>query len=481
MTPSPNPSPAGRLAVRLASIIALICFLALAGACLPTRPTTDRSGPVASDPQPSATKPGTPGSTGTTTGSAATGGSAATSGGSGSTSCPAPSGTTLSSGTTAGSSQPSVNRADARASIAAVGDIITHQMVIDGAKVAGTDRYDFAPDFQYVRDILGAADLAAMNFEGSLPGPPFTGFPLFRAPDELPFDMAKAGFDIAWMPNNHTYDGKSTTSFYRMLDVIKQSGLRAIGARPSVQARSDAIVNLNGIRVGLLAYSYETGKDGKKNLNGNSVPAEIAPLIDTYNIMAKADQDRDIADLLVKAAALRREGAELIVLSMHWGTEWVTTSSAHQRALAQQLCDGGIEVIVGHHPHVLQEIVVLNQKAGDGQTLVFYSVGNFLHNMLPTDHNNKGYALDAIIARIVIERRDGKTRVSRAEVIPTFVSWVDKGKLRRHLIVPVIPALQNPSAYQSNKKLLQASLDRTRGIMARNKPSESIAIVEKAR
>ncbi|NLO36630.1 MAG: CapA family protein [Clostridiaceae bacterium] len=367
-------------------------------------------------------------------------------------------------------------------SLVAVGDVILHQSVIDGGLVASKPEpvYDYTPAFQYIRPIISGADLALANYEGTLAGPPYGGYPFFCAPDAIADALLDTGFDVAWTANNHTID-KGLQGVIRTASVFRDTGLTVVGTRPDETSRSDCVLDVSGFKIGLLAYTYETiGTPTRKALNGIPMPAGADPLIDSFNPDRPEAFERDLAALLERAAALRREGAELICLSLHWGQEYQTRSSRSQRDLAQRLADEGIELIIGHHPHVLQEIDVLQSADGIGQTLVFYSISNILHNMEYTTHNTKGYAQDAIVARIRLERTDGRVSVAAAEYVPTYVSRVAKGSGLQHLIVPVLEAIGDPKAYQSVPAELEASLARIRSVLADSQGTETIPISEKA-
>ncbi len=367
--------------------------------------------------------------------------------------------------------------------LVAVGDIILHQSVIDGGLVTSKPEpfYDYTPAFQYIRPIIEAAGLALANYEGTLAGPPYSGYPFFCAPDAIADALLDTGFDVAWTANNHTID-KGLEGVIRTANVFRGTGLTVVGTRPDENSRSDCVLDVSGFKIGLLAYTFETiGTPTQKALNGIPMPAAADPLIDSFNPDRPEAFERDLAAMIERAEALRREGAELICLALHWGQEYKTQSSRFQRDMASRLADAGIELIIGHHPHVLQEIDVLQSSSGSGQTLVFYSIGNILHNMEYNTHNTKGYAQDAIIARIWLERADGNVRVAAAEYVPTYVTRVAKGSGTQHLIVPVLAAIDDPASYQSVPAELAGSLERIRNVLGESSGTETLPVSEKAR
>jgi hypothetical protein len=371
-----------------------------------------------------------------------------------------------------------------RVTLAAVGDIILHQAVIDGGLVSGSSpaTYDFRPIFQYIRSILSASDITLANYEGTLAGAPYHGYPFFCGPDQIADALLDTGVDVVWTANNHTID-RGLAGVVRTATVFREKGFTVVGTRPDETTPADAVLDIGGIRVGFLAYTFETiGTETQKALNGISMPVGADPLIDSFNPYREASFTRDIGEMLSRAAHLREQGAEMICLSLHWGNEYKTRSSAYQRNMAQKLADAGIELIIGHHPHVLEEIEVLQSATTKRPTLVFYSLGNFVHNMDFDTHDSKGYAQDAVIARIHLLKKEGSVTVESAEYIPTYVVRVAKGdNLVQHLVVPVLPALADPAAYQTTAAEMQASLDRTNAVLAESKGNGQIPVRESGR
>ena len=367
-----------------------------------------------------------------------------------------------------------------RITLACVGDIILHQSVIDGGLTADGS-YNYDPIFQYVKPILQAADLTMANYEGTLAGSPYSGYPFFCAPDTIADALAASGVQVVWTANNHSID-KGLKGLIRTAEVFRDKGFMVIGTRPDETVRTDAVADVRGIKIGLMAYTFETiGTPGQKTLNGINLPDGADPLIDSFNPYRDDAMARDMAALLDRAAALREQGAEIICLSLHWGDEYKTRSNAYQRQMAQQLADAGIELIVGHHPHVLEEIDVLTCAATGKQTLVFYSISNFLHNMDFDTHATSGKAQDAVIARIYLLKDSSGVRVEKAEYIPTYVVRVPRGSGQQHLIVPVLAAMDNPAAFQTTTQEMTASLERITAILGDSQGTAELPVTQAAR
>jgi poly-gamma-glutamate synthesis protein (capsule biosynthesis protein) len=359
-----------------------------------------------------------------------------------------------------------------------------HEAVYDGALTnPGEDIpvYDFTPDFQYISPVLQDSDLVIGNFEGTLAGPPYSGWPRFCGPDAMADALNTAGFDVLCTANNHCID-KGLDGLIRTATVLREKGFIVIGTRPDIDSSMDTVTEVDGIKIGLLNYTFETtGTAKRKALNGIPIPDGADPLICSFNPYRETSFDADLERLLLRVEVLRMQGADVICLVLHWGEEYVTHSSAWQREMAQKLCDGGVDLIIGHHPHVLQEIDVLTSMVTGKQTLVYYSLGNFLGNWAYGTLGTSGKAQDGMIARVTfLKTQDGVT-IEKGEYIPTFVVRLHKGSELQHLIVPVLPASTDPSAYQTTEKDMLASYKRINKILGPCVGSAEIPVMEAAK
>lgn len=370
-----------------------------------------------------------------------------------------------------------------RATITAVGDILMHKAVIDDGLTTtaeGDTVYDFTPDFKYVSAIFKQSDLAFANFEGTLAGPPYTGFPAFSAPDEIADALYEAGFRVMGTANNHCID-RGLDGLIRTATVFREKGFTVIGTRPDTTSPMDTIEDLNGIKVGFINYTFETiGSESRRTINGIWLPEGAEDLVCSFNSYREDAYARDLAAILARADQLRSDGAEFICFSVHWGEEYQRQSVPWQRDVAQDLADGGIDLIIGHHPHVLEEAEVLTSQVTGKNTLVFYSLGNFLHNMNFGTLGTAGNAQDGAIARINLLKTEDGVRIEFAEYIPTYVVRVPDGNFLTHYIVPVLKGLIEPEAFESSTEEMQASYDRIHKILGDSTGTADLPIVEAA-
>ena len=340
--------------------------------------------------------------------------------------------------------------------LTAVGDIILHQAVIDGGLQIGKSPSTYAYDhlFEHVSTYFTASDYAIANYEGTLNGPPYSGYPMFGAPDAIATAMKTAGFDMVTTANNHAFDRK-LAGLIRTPKVFRQAGIEVVGTRSTAKDPTFQVIERNGIKIGVTAYTWETiGTESNRALNGIPLPHEANALVDSFNPSHPMRYEQDKTGMKRRIKDMKAAGAESIVFLMHWGDEYKTVSNASQKKLAQYLSDNGVDVIIGHHPHVLQEISVLKSAATGKGTLVYYSLGNFLANMSFSTHGTNGNAEDAVIAQVTFERdKNGKVLVTKGEYIKTY-AWKDKtGSRLIHRIIPVSAAVTTPVAFGMKSQL----------------------------
>ena len=300
-----------------------------------------------------------------------------------------------------------------RVSLLFAGDAMQHMPQVRGARTEdGSYRYDSC--FSLVRDKIAAADIAGVNFETTLGRKPYSGYPTFSSPDEFALALKDAGFDIFFQANNHAVD-RGSMGLQRTIDILDSIGIRHTGTFKSDETRSlyyPLMIIKNGMRSAFLNYVYDT--------NGLAVkPPNIVNLIDSNRIK------RDLRHTQLYKP-------DIIIAQMHWGEEYHTTPSPQQKIMAALLLKNGVRIVIGHHPHVIQPLVV--EKANsDIRSVVYYSLGNFISNQQRT-HTDGG-----MLAEIVISRRDDNAPVVIESCDYSFV-WVRKKQLKGRINYQLIPS-----------------------------------------
>lgn len=302
--------------------------------------------------------------------------------------------------------------------LVAVGDILMHQ---DVKAAAAQDPGGFPALWADLVPLFQGADVAFGNLETPVaptsgrPGVPFQ----FNAPESLPPALRASGFTVLSTANNHAYD-QGVKGVRETLDRLKEARLVAIGSgedRP--QAEALRLVERQGVRVAFLGFTDLFNLD----LNHRATEPWVRPL-----------------DLEPALAAVReaRTQADLVVVSVHWGNEYQHQPTKRQRDLARALVEAGCDVLLGHHPHVLQPVELM--EANGRKALVAYSLGNFISNqdrMYRADlfpvaggDNRDGAAL-----QLQFERRqnaEGRSGVilAKAEVEPLWTenNWGRAGR-----------------------------------------------------
>ncbi|CAM3974827.1 CapA family protein [Paenibacillus alkaliterrae] len=317
----------------------------------------------------------------------------------------------------------------------AVGDIMMHMPLLPGAYDKTTDRYNFDPFFTEVKPLFAQGDWVIANLETPIAGEEFgySGYPLFNAPVELAEALKAAGFNMITNANNHSLD-KGEKGLLRTLANLKALDLPIVGTAAS-QEEADRLLlsEKNGIVMGLAAYTYGT--------NGIPIP-EGKPYLVSIIYEEKIKED---------IMRLRREGADFITVSLHFGTEYQTAPNEEQKRLARSLIAAGADIIAGSHPHVVQpyEVVeTVNEHGLAKKGLIIYSMGNFISNQ-------RGETKDyGVIFKVNIRKNksDGSTQLTEIESIPTWVHRYKPDHAYRYRILPIDETI----AASSDELLTQA-------------------------
>ncbi len=309
-----------------------------------------------------------------------------------------------------------------KVSILCAGDVMAHVPNISSA-LQSDGSYDFNDNYEYVKDYISKADLALCNMETTFKGGSPSGYPLFNAPDSLAEAVKNAGFDVAFTSNNHMMD-TGYDGMQRTLKILRDEGMETVGSRLEGEKKRYSVVKVKGVKIGLVAYTYETTQTAGDtvSINGNNISDESAKLINSFNYhdLELEDYDRIEEDI----DGCREDGADVVVCYLHWGNEYEQSPNDDQEEMAQTLANMGADVIFASHPHVLQEIDVLTSEKGGQKVPVFYSLGNYISNQRTETLSNK-YTENGAMATVTLTVRtdNGKIQSETVSIQPT---WVDK-------------------------------------------------------
>ena len=354
--------------------------------------------------------------------------------------------------------------------IMAVGDLMFQYHAIKTAYDKETKTYDFKNSFEYVKDIISSADIAAGNFESTFGGPEYAQRQelRFSVPDEAADALKYAGFDVLSTVNNHAYD-KGSAGVLRTLQVLKERGLTTVGTRGSQEEKPYAIVEAKGIKIGFTAYTFggRTSKGGV-TIHGYRVGNDV---IDLMNVYADKTVDEDIAQMGEIIRRMREDGAEIVAFYIHWGTEYKRSPNAIQKKIAQRLADAGADVIFGSHPHWMQPLDVLTGKNGN-KTVVMYSLGNFISNQRDEFEPYFTYSEDCMILNVKVTKQPGgAAEITSVEYLPTWTYMFTVKGLRHYTVVPLEKAIASPADFGMNTgrdvRDAKKSLNHTLELMAK--------------
>ena len=324
------------------------------------------------------------------------------------------------------------------ATIRSAGDVLIHIPVFQNARKSdGT--YDFSHIFTYSEDIIGDCDYFVANLEttlGGTNGRSYTGFPRFNSPDGIVDALKGAGVDCLLTANNHSYDTNGP-GVLRTIEKIEEAKLDYVGTRKSDEGRKYLVKNIDGIKFGFACYTYETPTaEGRKALNGLLVDTQTAPLINSFN---PGKPDGFYEELKTNIKQMKKKGADVIAVYIHWGEEYQLKQNIKQQEIAQALCDLGVDVIIGGHPHVVQPMDLLTSTDGKHKTVCVYSMGNFLSNQrrslmgLKTGHTEDGLIFEMTFSKY----SDGTVMFESVDAIPTWVHLYSENGKKVHSIVPL--------------------------------------------
>lgn len=331
------------------------------------------------------------------------------------------------------------------ATVLSTGDILMHGKVINSGK-QDDGSYNFDSIFQYVKSYAQAADFSVANLETTLCGTDngyaYAGNPKFNCPDAIVDSLKGAGFDMLLTANNHA-DDTSLVGYKRTLNVVREKGLDTLGTYLSADEQKWTIEEVNGIKIGMVCYTYSDGfsQNGYPLLNYNEVGENGILNYFTYDKLPEF-----YTQLQGYLDEMQAAGAEATVVYLHWGEEykWKTGEgpNANQTAMAQKLCDMGVDVIVGGHPHVVQPVDLLTSGTdAEHKTIVLYSMGNAVSNQRkeemqqsePTGHTEDGVLFCVTFAKY----SDGSVCVDSAELIPTWVNMHANSGATEYNILPL--------------------------------------------
>lgn len=324
-----------------------------------------------------------------------------------------------------------------------IGDIMGHDEQIWSAEDRETHAFNYDAVFSYIKPVLSEADIAIANFEVTLAGPPYTGYPRFSSPAALAAACKNAGIDYFATANNHAAD-RGTKGIISTINKLDSIGIPHTGTFVNPSARdslSPHMIYRNGIALALLNYTFST--------NGINV---TGPTI--VNML-----DKNLIASDVKKA--REKKPDAVILFLHWGNEYDTIPSKNQTDLAEYFFSIGVDLVIGSHPHVLQKMVWTKISAPDKDKFAAYSLGNFLSNQ------RKPKTDGGTIVRVEIEKSGNSVKITDAGYLLTWV-YTPIEKYRKKFFILPCSQFENNKSFFTNPvdySLMMKFLDDSRSLL----------------
>jgi poly-gamma-glutamate synthesis protein (capsule biosynthesis protein) len=281
----------------------------------------------------------------------------------------------------------------------AAGDNLFHNELYESS--FKDDVYQFDPIYEEIKSFIEPADIAFINQETLLAGKDFeySSYPQFNTPQELGSTLQKVGFDVVSHANNHVMDKGSkatiaTVNFWNTIPNVKVLGIHA-----SQESRNDnyVIIEKNNIKVGFLAYTCST--------NYLAVPKDMPYLV------SLADKE-----IMAKEIDALRPLCDVLIVSMHWGNEYEHMQNTDQETWSSFLAEHNADIIIGHHPHVLQPYEYI-ERADGKRMLCYYSLGNFVSGQDEAPRMLGG------LAYIKIKKAETEISIEQAGIIPVMTHY----------------------------------------------------------
>lgn len=328
------------------------------------------------------------------------------------------------------------------ASLGVTGDILIHETNYRSAyRSDGT--YDFTENYEFIKPYFEKYDLMIANLEVTLGGPnPTVGsypsaYPLFNCPDSVVDALKGAGVDLLLTANNHSYDTR-TAGLTRTVQTVREKGVEYLGTRDTTEESFYKVKQIGDVKVGLACFTYSTvSSSGIKALNGITMDRDAGPLVSSFSYDRLEEFYTEAASAI---AQMEQQGADATVFFIHWGNEYQYKPNSYQTAMANRLCEMGVDVIVGGHPHVIQPFETITAENGN-ETLCIYSTGNAISNQrkfLMDSDNYSGHTEDGMIFGVTFEKwSDGSVRLKEVNIEPTWVIREYRSGRQVYQIIPL--------------------------------------------
>lgn len=307
--------------------------------------------------------------------------------------------------------------------VSGAGDLMFFEWQLERAYDEASENFDFSASFSYISKYLQASDLAIGNLETTFAGKDkgkytnLYGYGAnvsdmnFNTPEAAAAAIAASGFDVVSTANEHALDS-GTDGLINTYNTAQAAGLSVVGTKKTASDKSYVITKKNGLNIGVAAYTAKLPATDESN----------AGLINSVD----AASEDSLASMCADITSMRSEGAEAVVVMMHFGENYAESPDDNQKNIAHKLIEAGADVVFGSHPHTLQPLEIYPVTNADGTQrngVIIYSMGNFLSSQQykgGTGNRDIGALFD-----VVFGKQGDKVRVKEVYVTPVYSNWTD--------------------------------------------------------
>ncbi len=314
---------------------------------------------------------------------------------------------------------------DTTFTMTAIGDVMCHNTQYWDAYIKESDEYDFSYVFDDIYRYIKMSDIAIGSLETSFAGKErgYSNYPTFNSPDNLAYSLKKIGLDVLSTAGNHCLD-MGFSGLSRTIDVLNDADISHLGTYKTQEDRDKILFKyVKGIKIAFVNYTYGT--------NGIPVPSGKDFCVNLIN--------KDLMKKDIESA--KSQNADIIVACMHWGTEYRTTANKEQEELADFLFKNGVDIILGNHPHVLEQMEKKSVTLDDGTVkdcFVIYALGNFI-----CDQNAENTRNSIILNLRITKHLEGNITIDKVNYTPIYMYKGATSNLRRMKLLDIEKTISN--------------------------------------
>lgn len=309
--------------------------------------------------------------------------------------------------------------------MAAIGDVMCHNTQYKDAYNSETGEYDFSYVYDNIKSYIQDADISVANLETTFAGEErgYSNYPTFNSPDSLAYSLKDLGIDVVSTAGNHALD-TGFSGLSRTIDVLDEANLAHTGTFKTKEDQEKILFQeVKGVKIAFINYAYGT--------NGIQVPSGKDFCVNLI--------DKDLIQKHIETA--KAENADIIVACMHWGIEYKTTANSEQEELADFLFKNGVDIILGTHPHVLEQMEKRTVTLENGETkkgFVIYSLGNFV-----CDQNAENTRTSIILNLEITKHTDGNVTIDKTDYTPIYMYKNSNLSIRKMKLLDIEKSIEN--------------------------------------